>query len=94
MLPLKFLESNHNLGAPKDWDSEKDGDCAHLPVHYDGESFFSLWRPTKEEIDLLKEGGAVYLRVVGSSHPVVALGAIPAEGFTNAPNHPGVKVPQ
>jgi hypothetical protein len=69
------------IGAPKDWDPAKDGDCQALPVvdHLIGGSNYmrSYWRPTPAEMAALDEGGFVILDVRGQKHPVIAMGVEP-----------------
>ena len=42
--------------------------------------FVSLWVPTIKEIMALLSGGAVALRIVGRSHPPVAVGVMDING--------------
>lgn len=76
MNPTDFVGSTHALGAPADWDAEAMGPCMTLPVERTPDGWRSLWRPTPEELALLKAGGAVELHVFGAGHPPVALGAV------------------
>lgn len=62
------------LGAPKDWDEQKHGECAGLPVKWeDGQGFVSTWEFTADEIAALYQGGKIKLRVCSATHPPVAL---------------------
>ena len=75
MNPIRFASANAALSAPPDWDEEKNGPCQDLPVLRNENGFLSVWKPTDEELAILANGGAVYLTVMGASHPVVILGA-------------------
>lgn len=82
--------ANHNLGAPSDWDEARDGLCGVLPVlvHRTDEgqiAMSSAWLPTPNELHALATGGAIILRVLGQTHPVVSVGVSqPAEPSPDA----------
>lgn len=66
------------LGAPADWNEERDGVCVGLPIkdqkdHNGVNYMISTWEPTEEELERLKSGASVLLWVVGVAHPPVAL---------------------
>jgi hypothetical protein len=70
--------ATHMLGAPPNWDPEKDGACGVLPVRAGMHSpgvpcMVSEWKPSPEEIAVLAAGGSIFLSVVGATHPVVAV---------------------
>lgn len=73
------------LGAPRDWDQQLDGSCGVLPVidavdEQSGFNFiYSFWRPTAEELEALRNGGAVRLGIMGTVHPVISMGVIAPE---------------
>jgi len=48
----------------------------------DTPSMVTAWEPTPSEIEHIKAGGTVYLRVLGSSHPAVMLWAEPPKEST------------
>jgi len=77
MLPARIEDATRYLGAPKGWHPDTDGDCVHLAVRdevRDGLPIMhSAWEPTPEELALLNAGARVYLSVVGTGHPPVAL---------------------
>lgn len=66
------------LGAPKDWDPERDGDCLGLAVrvHPHGAGpgqakwIESAWEPTPAELDQIMVGHSLILRIVGWQPPV------------------------
>lgn len=67
------------LGAPADWDSTQGVDCGALQIADvamgDGRpGMESLWRPSRAELALLIEGGAIILTIAGTGHPVVSMG--------------------
>lgn len=75
---LNTKHTNANLGAPADWDEEKHGKCLTLPClrNDDTNTFSSFWRPSKEDLAILNEGGCLMLTVVSSSHPPVGVFAV------------------
>lgn len=78
MNPINFNGADAKFGRPKDWDEERDGPCATLPVMRQPlpgnlVSHISLWVPTPEERRQLLLGSAVVLSCVGVQ-PVVAVG--------------------
>lgn len=68
------------LGPPADWLPELDGECGHLAIRDTmcggNRALVSAWKPTTEELEILKAGGCITLYIIGQgSHPVVAMGA-------------------
>ncbi len=65
------------LGAPKDWNAERDGACSGLPVKRVIEAgcpvYISAWIPTPDELAALANGAHVHLYVWGAQHPPVAV---------------------
>lgn len=72
MIPRRIANATHNLGAPKDWDQSKQGNCVQLWVRAIPATGFceSAWEPTPDELATLNAGGSVVLRVVGGQPPV------------------------
>lgn len=76
MLAKRILGANHYLGAPRNWDPEKDGDCGHLAIRTQGNPrggdgwCESAWEPTPAELEALNNGGSIILRIVGWQPPV------------------------
>ena len=72
------------LGKPRDWMPERDGHCGSLAIRDEmsdaGPMMASAWEPTPEELERLKAGAKVILRVLGGMHPpvAVAVGSAPA----------------
>lgn len=77
MLVQRILGATRNLGAPVDWNAERDGICGGLPIRDeqrgDSNVMVSSWQPTPEELARLNAGASVYLHVWGGGHPPVAL---------------------
>ncbi len=74
MSPVPFPEQTSVLGAPPDWDAKKHGPCDGLPVHFADGIYTSCWRATWRERLALLFGARLWLTVVSSGHPPVALG--------------------
>lgn len=75
MTPIRFDGFQNILGQPANWDTKKHGACGGLPVHYDGTTFFSCWRPSWKQRLKIFFGGAIFLWVFGDGHPPVMLDA-------------------
>jgi hypothetical protein len=75
MALLKTQHTNMVLGAPKDWDEERDGTCVGLPIHIDLERgvMYSFWQPSEQDIANILAGVPIRLSVFGSGHPPVAI---------------------
>ena len=77
MQPARIADATAVLGQPKDWNVERDGPVAGLPVRREmldrAHCLTSAWMPTPEEVQQLVFGGAVHLHVLGAGHPVVAI---------------------
>jgi len=79
MIATKIPGANMSLMAPRDWDAERDGECGELAIRAEEQSggaltLASAWKPSLEELALLKRGSAVILTVWSRQHPAVALG--------------------
>lgn len=65
------------FGKPRTWNEKTQGSCGSLPIidqaHSGTRFMVSFWRPTKEELELLQNGGVIQLHVEGYIHPVVAM---------------------
>lgn len=77
MTPHQHPSNNDVLAAPPGATPEE---CRALPVtrvvYVDArvQGVVSYWRPTAEELQLLNQGRAVRLSVLGRTHPPLALG--------------------
>jgi hypothetical protein len=67
---MRIAGATHTLGAPKEWDNERDGHCGRLAVRKVGNVYESAWELTPEEIEAINQGGHIVLRVVGGQPPV------------------------
>lgn len=79
MFPVRHPSTTRELGAPRSWDEKRRGPCSMLAiadVMVEGLPFMeSLWEPTPDELAALTLGEKVILRIQGSGHPVVSVGA-------------------
>lgn len=74
----KVEGANGLLGAPENWNKERDGPCLGLPIRLEVingtlPAMTSAWYPTPEEIGKIVLGAPVLLRVIAESHPPVML---------------------
>ncbi len=70
--------ATRELGTPKDWDNERDGECGSLAIvdiqtERGRPQMVSAWFPTPDEVKRMATGQPVYLSVFGTVHPPVAL---------------------
>lgn len=81
----RIQNATRNLGAPADWNKAESGPCGGLPIRDEdttaGRGMVSAWFPTPEEIERIKEGAPIYLTVLGTVHPPVAIGVGPRPGY-------------
>jgi hypothetical protein len=73
MKPTSNELTTLTLGAPKNWDAEKNGPCGGLPVCKQDGEFYSYWVTTWRERLAILFGRPVRLCVVGAGHPPVHL---------------------
>jgi hypothetical protein len=83
MIPRRIAGATRYLGAPKGWEPDGNGDCAHLAIQdatLDGGApiMVSAWEPTPAELKAMQEGAPVYLQIIGTDHPPVMLWVQPA----------------
>lgn len=76
MLPVRFNGMTNIYVAPEGHDPEKDGEIFDLPVMNDGTSLTSVWKPDKDELDILMKGGGISLSIMGQAQPPVMLGVV------------------
>ena len=71
MIPINFPEANARFGPPPDLDNSQ---CMTIHAYsgvvhggnLDGSPIvITAWKPTREELEQLNAGGAVYLSVLG-----------------------------
>lgn len=77
MNPGRMLFMTRALGAPADWDSEKQGECEVLEIRDRDGVMESAWYPTDQEKAAIATGRPVILTVWGSTHPPVSLNVEP-----------------
>jgi len=74
MNPVNFKQANITYGKPEGWEEDE---CGNLPVHKgtDGKHpvLVSAWMPTFADLQILSEGKPIYLTIVGTAMPPVAL---------------------
>lgn len=78
--PLYFRGIDAILGAPPNWDAQRDGPCVGLPISCasDG-ACVSFWRPTPCERLLLAYGGNIVVWVhSGLTQPPIMIATYPA----------------
>lgn len=79
MQPVEIENETLSIGKPADWDeSAKGAHCGSLSVHVcEGAGglpmMLSKWHPEKEDLEVLNNGGSIYLGVYGRTHPVVTV---------------------
>ena len=75
MLPLNFKESNFTFTKPAEMNDDECGDLGVYRGQYsDGTPcIISKWQPSKEDIEAINRGEAIYLSICGSCMPPVTL---------------------
>jgi hypothetical protein len=84
MKPVDIPNANRRLGAPKDWDTARNGPCETLAMYDSGEFFQSAWLPDARELACLNEGAPAVLTVWGRMHPPVEVNVMPKPGYVTA----------
>lgn len=74
MKSLNLANCTRRLGAPRNWEHDKDGICHTLEICDVNGWMVSAWQPTEKERQLIIEGHPIFLFIQGSVHPVVSLG--------------------
>lgn len=69
--PVAFTGMNTIFRAPQNWDAEKHGECADLPVMVQDGVCTSAWMPSEAEKALIAAGQPILLAVVGHQPPVL-----------------------
>jgi hypothetical protein len=82
MLPVRIEGATRYLGAPRGWEPETSGPCAHLAIRdemIEGLPYMtSSWEPMPADLAAIQAGGRIMLRIVGNAHPPVAIWVEPA----------------
>lgn len=84
MKPVDIPNANRRLGAPKDWDTARNGPCETLAMYDSGDFFQSAWLPDARELACLNEGAPAVLTVWGRMHPPVEVNVMPKPGYVTA----------
>jgi hypothetical protein len=69
MIVARIAGATTTLGAPKGWDTERDGNCRSLPIRVIDGCYQSAWEPTPEELLMLNAGGSSCSRSSAVSLP-------------------------
>lgn len=80
MIPARIEGFTRVLGAPVGWDPNGPEPCCGLAIrdavtNEGAPVMWSAWEPTPHEIAAIAAGSKVYLCVVGTQHPMVAVEA-------------------
>lgn len=76
IIARRIAGATHNLGAPQGWDADRDGDCGGLWVREHGDArsghgwVESAWELTPDDIERLKEGRSLIVRIYGWQPPI------------------------
>lgn len=77
MLPVPLSDKTRTLGAPSNWDADNSGECLALDIadrEHDGTMWmYSAWSLQPGEMERLAAGAPLFLRISGTTHPVVSL---------------------
>ena len=69
--PIGFREANNILERPTGMTKDE---CSSLEVYRDGQYCISRWQLTDQELEELKKnGGKMYVLIVGSTQPPVCI---------------------
>lgn len=88
MRPIGISGANRTFGAPANWDADTHGVCASLEVRVNQGVYQSAWKPSEDDLAVLRAGGHVVLSIVGSQ-PVIALETAHSTEATEIPVMPG-----
>lgn len=77
MTPINKLEGMIVLSSPHNWNAEKFGECAGLPVVYGDGFIASYWKPSFKERIMILFGRPIRLCIAGKTQPPVMLDTCP-----------------
>lgn len=83
MIPWSIRDKTREFGKPADWDETLDGPCGSIKIRDEIDVqtgmnvMYSLWKPTPEELEVLKGGGLIMLGIMGTVHPVIQIEVTP-----------------
>lgn len=76
VLARRIAGATAYLGAPANWQPDKDGDCGHLAIREHGDPrrgsgwVESAWEITPDDLEKLKEGRSLIVRIWGWQPPI------------------------
>lgn len=78
MRTIPIQGHTRRIGAPANWDHEKNGICHTIEVIDQADEqginwMQTAWMPTPEEMKQLNDGFPIILSIAGTRHPVVSL---------------------
>jgi hypothetical protein len=73
MNSIPLIDATRRMAAPQNWNHETDGICHTLEICDRDGFMISGWMPTDEERQRIAEGAAIFLHILGSTHPVVGM---------------------
>lgn len=84
-MPIKFEGANVDLAKP---DNMTDEQCMTLPAEKNIDLggfpyYLTAWMPNKEDMEAMNAGRPLFLKVLGLSHPPVALFTVDDKGEGN-----------
>lgn len=85
MLPGRPVNTTRVLGAPVEWDKDRDGSCSSLAIAdvetQAGNAMESAWLPLPDELERLIAGAVVKVGLLGRVHPpiYVSVGEVPKD---------------
>lgn len=85
MMPIDFPEANVTFGKPKNMTDEQCSSVRALTgVDADGFHFvLTVWQPNKEDLEAIKEGRPILLKICGQGMPPVSLYTYDEQGNAN-----------
>jgi len=87
MTPGRIQFATRALGAPANWNPEKQGECDSLQIRDRDGTMESAWYPTPDELAAIMAGRPVILTVWGTGHPPVSLNVQPQSADQWCPFH-------
>lgn len=70
VISRRIAGATHNLGAPPNWDRERDGNCGQLWIRQQDDYVESAWEITPDDIERLKQGRSLIVRIYGWQPPI------------------------
>lgn len=74
---IKLSDETRPIGKPSNWSEEIHGECVTISVHdkhtSTGNYMVTGWKPSVGELEVLNQGGHVWLEINGKEHPVIRI---------------------